>query len=83
MDICDRRLAVKKLLESFMKKSYKRQIKHSLELKKVTNKVDRLCLKGKSYENSFNSWEDKKRYHYMKMSYYSKLGNYGSSKLKV
>ena len=43
-----------------MKKSYKRQIKQSLELKKVTNKVDRLCLKGKSCENLFNSWIDKK-----------------------
>ena len=66
-----------------MKKSYKRQIKQSLELKKVTNKVDRLCLKGKSCENLFNSWIDKKRYHYIKMSYYPKLGNYGSIKLKV
>ena len=54
-------LKAKKLLESFMKKNCKKQIKKSLELKKVIKgKGDKLYVKWKGYDNSFNSWIDKK-----------------------
>ena len=39
---------LEKLLEGFMKKNYKRQIKRNLDIKR------------KVYDNSFNSWIDKK-----------------------
>ena len=43
---------VKKLLERFRKKSYKRQIKESLGWKKVTSKKDnKLYVKWKGYDN--------------------------------
>ena len=45
---------LKKLLERFTKKT-KQQ---SLELTK--KKIDKLYVKWKDYENSFNSWRDKK-----------------------
>ena len=54
-------LMVKKLLEHFMKKNYKRLIKMNLEQKKVIKrKGDKLYVKWKEYNNSFNSWIDKK-----------------------
>ena len=45
---------VKKLLESFTKKANQQ----SLELTK--KKSDKLYVKWKGYEKSFNSWRDKK-----------------------
>ena len=54
-------LKVNKLLESFTKKNYKKEIKKSLELKKKNKKKgNKLYLKWKGYNNSFNSWIDKK-----------------------
>ena len=54
-------LMKKKLLESFMKKNCKKQIKKCLELKKVIKrKSDKLYVKWKGYDNSFNSWIDEK-----------------------
>ena len=54
-------LTVMKLLERFTKKNCKKQIKRSLELKNVIKrKGDKLYLKWKGYNNSFNSWIDKK-----------------------
>ena len=51
----------KKLLDSFMKKNCKKQIKKRLELKKIIKKkCDKLYDKWKGYNNSFNSWTDKK-----------------------
>ena len=47
-------LMVKKLLEHFKKKNCKRLIKKNLEWKKYLGK------KAKGYDNSFNSWIDKK-----------------------
>ena len=44
-------LIVKKLLEHFMKKNYKRLIKR---------KGDKLNVKWKGYDSSFNKWIDKK-----------------------
>ena len=57
----------KKLLECFMKKNCKKQIKKSLDLKTVikTN-GDTLYVKWKGYDNSFNSCVDKKRYQCIK-----------------
>ena len=55
-------LTVMKLLERFTKKNCKKQIKRSLGLKNVIKrKGDKLYLKWKGYNNSFNSWIDKKR----------------------
>ena len=48
-------LMVKKLLERFTKKNCK--IKNNLELKNVIKrKGDKLYLKCKGYNSSFNSW---------------------------
>ena len=54
-------LTLKKLLESFTKKCCKKQIKKSLELKKVIKrKDDKLYIEWKGYDSSFNSCIDKK-----------------------
>ena len=53
-------LMVKKLLERFMKKNCKRQTKKNLEQKKYLKKGSKLYVKWKGYDNSFNSWIDKK-----------------------
>ena len=43
-----------------MRKNYKRLIRKSLELKKVIKKKgNKLYVKWKGYDNSFNSWIDK------------------------
>ena len=49
---------VKKLLEHFMKKNYRR-LEFKIE-KVITRKGDKLYVKWKGYDNSFNSWIDKK-----------------------
>ena len=41
------------------------QIECRLE-KVITKKGDKLHVKWKGYDNSFNRWIDKKRYHYIK-----------------
>ena len=46
---------VKKLLEVFMKKNCKKLIEKALK-----RKVDKLYVKWKGYDNSFNSWINKK-----------------------
>ena len=44
-----------------MKKNSKKQIKKSLELKKlIKRKGGRLCVRWKGNDNSFNSWINKK-----------------------
>ena len=54
-------LKVKNLLQFFMKENSKKQIKKSLELKKlIKRKGDRLCVRWKGNDNSFNSWINKK-----------------------
>ena len=50
---------VKKLLEHFMKNNCKRLIKKNLE-KVLKRKGDKLYVKWKGYDNSFNSWIDRK-----------------------
>ena len=52
-------LMAKKLLEIFMKKNCKRLIKKNLE-KVLKKKGDKLYVKWKGYDNSFNSRIDKK-----------------------
>ena len=50
-----------KLLEHFMKKNYKRQInKNLVQKKQLRKKVDKLYIKWKDYDSSFNSWIEKK-----------------------
>ena len=72
---------MKKLLERFTKKNYKKQIKKNLGLRKVIKrKSDKLYVKWKGYDNSFNIWIYKKRYCYIKMSYFSP---YSRSKNKI
>ena len=52
---------VRKLLEDFMKKNCKRLIKKNLEQKRaIKRKGGKLYNKWKGYDNSFNSWVDKK-----------------------
>ena len=52
-------LMVKKLLEHFMKKNRNKLIKKNSELKKYLRKKV-IYVKWKGYNNSFNSWIDKK-----------------------
>ena len=54
---------LKLMLELFTKTYCKKQIKKSLELKKVIKKkCNKLYVKWKGYNSSFNSWIDKKRH---------------------
>ena len=50
-------LLVKKLLVPFMKKTNQKEFRIEKVLKK---KGDKLYVKWKNYDNSFNSWIDKK-----------------------
>ena len=50
---------VKKLLEHFIKKNYKKQITKDSEQKKSLKKGNKLYVKWKGYDNSFNSQIDK------------------------
>ena len=54
-------LKVKKLLEIFTKKNYKKQIKKSFRVENVTKrKGNKLYVKWKGYDSSLNTWIDKK-----------------------
>ena len=50
---------LRKLLEHFMKKNYKKQINKDLGQKKSLKKGSKLYVKWKGYDNSFNGWIDK------------------------
>ena len=60
MDILFMISIVKKLLEHFMKKNYRRLIKKNLDRKVIKRKGDKLYVKWKGYDSSFNSRIDKK-----------------------
>ena len=48
-------------MERFTKKDWQKQIKNSLELKKVVKKKgDKLYVQWKGYDSSFNSWVEPK-----------------------
>ena len=52
---------VKKLLEHFMKKNCKKKDQKEFRIEKVIKKKgNKLYVKWKVYDNSFNSWIDKK-----------------------
>ena len=52
---------VKKLLEHFMKKELQKTNRKEFRIEKVIErKGDNLYVKWKGYDNSFNSWTDKK-----------------------
>ena len=52
---------VKKLLERFMKKKPAKDNQKEFRIEKVIKrKGDKLYVKWKGYDNSFNSWIDKK-----------------------
>ena len=54
-------LTVKKLLELFIKKNCKKKNQKEFIVEKVTKrKGDKLNIKWKGYDSSFNSWIDKK-----------------------
>ena len=54
-------LKAKKLLERFTKKNCKKQNQKEFRVEKViTRKRDKLYVKWKGYDSSFNSWIDKK-----------------------
>ena len=52
---------VKKLLEHFIKKELQQSSQQEFRIEKVIKrKGDKLYVKWKGYDNSFNSWIDKK-----------------------
>ena len=52
---------VKKLLEVFTKKNLQKTSQENFKIEKVIKiKGDKLFVKWKGYDNSFNSWIDKK-----------------------
>ena len=52
---------VKKLLEHFMKKKLQKPNQEELTIEKlIKRKGDKLYVEWKGYDNSFNSWIDKK-----------------------
>ena len=52
---------LKKLLEVFMKRNCKKLVKKNIRIEKIIKrKGDKLYVKWKGYDNSFNSWNDKK-----------------------
>ena len=52
---------MKKLLEVFMKRNCKKLVKKNIRIEKITKrKGDKFYVKWKGYDNSFNSWIDKK-----------------------
>ena len=54
-------LKSKRLLEHFTKKNCKRTNQKEFRVEKVIKRIgDRLYVKCKGYDNSFNSWIDKK-----------------------
>ena len=53
-------LAVKKLLERFMKKNSKRQTKQFNVAKAITKKLIDCYVKWKDCDNSFHRWIDKR-----------------------
>ena len=54
-------LIVKKLLEHFMKKELQKINQKEFRIEKIIKrKGDKLNVKWKGYDNSFNSWIDKK-----------------------
>ena len=54
---------VKRLLEIFMKKNSKKTNQKQFRIEKILKrKGDKLYVKWKGYDNSFNSWINKKRY---------------------
>ena len=71
-----------KLLECFMKLQNKNQTKFTKNKskEKIRRKGYKLCIKWKTYDNSFNSWIDKKVASY-KMSYFPEP--YSRSKNKI
>ena len=54
---------VKRLLEILMKKNCKKTNQKQFRIEKILKrKGDKLYVKWKGYDNSFNSWINKKRY---------------------
>ena len=54
-------LMVKKLLEHFMKKKLQKSNQKEFRIEEIIKrKGDKLHVTWKSYDNSFNSWVDKK-----------------------
>ena len=48
------------VLEVFMKKNCKKLVKKNLKRKKGLKKGDKMHINWKKYDNSFNSWINKK-----------------------
>ena len=59
------------IVGTFYKKKLQKTNQKEFRVEKVIKrKGDKLYVKWKGYNNSFNSWIDKKRYFYIKMSYF-------------
>ena len=72
---------VKKWLKRFTKKKLQNINQNKIWMEKVIKgKSDKLYVKWKGYDNSFNNWIDKKRYCYIKISYFPP---YSHSKNKI
>ena len=60
MDICNRRPCCRRTFERFMRYNCKENQKEFTFEKVVTAKGNKLYVKWKHYDNSFNNWIDKK-----------------------
>ena len=66
-----RALKVEKVVGTFQEKELQKTNQKEFRIEKVIKrKGDKLHVKWKGYDNSFNSWIDKERYCYIKMSYF-------------
>ena len=60
----------KEIVGTFYQKELQKANQKRIYRRKKKRKDDKLQVKWKSYDNSFNTWIDKKRYCYIKMSYF-------------
>ena len=53
-------LSAKKIVGTFYERELKNNYQNRFMIEKVIKNADKLYVKGKGYDNSFNSWIDKK-----------------------
>ena len=70
-------LTEKILLKRFTKKELQKSKQKEIRIEKVLKKSDKLYVKGKRYNNSFNSWMDKNVIMYIS-EYFPKPKSFGT-----
>ena len=66
-------LNVEKIIGTLYEKKLQKINRKKFSIEKVIKRNgNKLYLKWKGYDNSFNNWIDKKKYCYIEMSYFSK-----------